>query len=47
MGTSRSDVWSYGILMFEVFSVGENPYHFNRPKVNNKEYKIHMKKEWR
>ena len=40
-------MWSYGILMFEAFSVGENPYHFNRPRVSNKEYKSKIKEEWR
>ena len=38
----RSDVWSFGILMFEVLSIGEMPYS----RVKMADYKSRMKAEW-
>ena len=38
----RSDVWSFGILMFEVLSIGEMPYS----RVKMVDYKSRMKAEW-
>ena len=38
----RSDVWSFGILMFEVLSIGELPYG----RVKMADYKSRMKAEW-
>jgi hypothetical protein len=32
--------------MFEILSVGENPYHFHRPAIRNKDYKEWMKREY-
>ena len=38
----RSDVWSYDITMFEIFTIGENPYSQHR----NKEFKERMRTEY-
>ena len=38
----RSDVWSFGILMFEVLSIGEMPYR----SVKMADYKKRLKTEW-
>ena len=40
----RGDVWSFGILMYEVLSIGENPYHESR--IKNAPFKERMKKEY-
>ena len=40
----RGDVWSFGIVMFEVLSIGEDPYHHFR--INNDLLKKRMKKEY-
>ena len=40
----RGDVWSFGILMYEVLSIGENPYHEFR--IKNAPFKERMKKEY-
>jgi len=37
-----SDVWSFGILMFEVLSIGEMPYR----SVKMADYKKRLKTEW-
>jgi len=42
--TSQGDVWSFGILMYEVLSIGENPYHEFR--IKNAPFKETMKKEY-
>merc|ERR1711962_316279 len=42
--TSQGDVWSFGILMYEVLSIGENPYHEFR--IKNAPFKETMKKEF-
>ena len=41
---SRSDVWAYGILMFEILTIGENPYRFCN--VKNREYKENLRAEF-
>ena len=41
---SRSDVWAYGILMFEILTIGENPYRYSN--VKNREYKEKLKAEF-
>ena len=38
----RSDVWSFGILMFELLSIGEMPYS----QTKMADYKTRMKAEW-
>ena len=40
----RGDVWSFGILMYEVLSIGENPYHELR--IKNAPFKERMKNEY-
>ena len=40
----RSDVWAFGILMFEILTIGENPYRYSN--VKNKDYKERLKKEF-
>ena len=38
----RSDVWSFGILMFELLSIGEMPYS----GVKMPDYKQRIRAEW-
>ena len=40
----RSDVWAFGILMFEILTIGENPYRYSN--VKNRDYKERLKKEF-
>ena len=40
----RGDVWSFGILMYEVLTIGENPYHEFR--IKNAPFKERMKNEY-
>merc|ERR1712126_264974 len=42
--TTMSDVWAYGILMFEILTIGENPYRYSN--VKNREYKEKLKAEF-
>ena len=40
----RSDVWAFGILMFEILTIGENPYRYSN--VKNRDYKEKLKAEF-
>ena len=42
---SRSDVWAYGILMFEILTIGETPYCY-ATNVKNREFKEELKREF-
>merc|ERR1711953_1226082 len=42
--TTMSDVWAYGILMFEILTIGEMPYRYSN--VKNRECKEKLKAEF-